>query len=342
MKKTGILFSIILWSLIAVIILGFLVVGFFVKFDFGQIGRSGAVSLVKEESYSLLDIKQVVVECHFDIKTALVGGDDLSVRQYDTDSDALFTSRFDGNTLYIKQERHGEWFQFFFRDTGRLELDLPQGYDGGIRFVSASGDVTVPGDVRWQEVSLQSTSGDIRLDGTLDCASARIKSTSGTLRLSGDVRSSGALELSSLSGDVRTQALTGQTVEVSSTSGDVSLGDVTAERYVLRCTSGNIRANSLSGGGSLSNTSGGIDAALLELTGDVEARSTSGSVSLRVQKGLSFLVEASVTSGSIRSGFALPVSDSRGRHASGTIGDNARWRLSLSSTSGDISLYEIP
>ncbi len=120
-----------------------------------------------------------------------------------------------------------------------LELLIPQNYRNGLSFSTVSGDITLPGDAQFSQLSVKSVSGDIKgADGEYGpmrlvsvsgdaefsrAASANVEftTTSGNLDYSGSLDS---LTVKTISGDlsISLDALTGP-ITCNTTSGDINL-----------------------------------------------------------------------------------------------------------------------
>jgi putative adhesin len=169
---------------------------------------------------------------------------------------------------------------------------------------SVSGNLKIAGITG--DVAAETVSGDVEISAAGRVTTA--KSISGNVVVS-DTKFDGALEASSISGDVKLQRVTARRVSIGSVSGNVQLDDVQSERVDAHTTSGN------------ANFSG-----TLARSGRYELKSFSGEVRLTLSGDVGFELEASSFSGDVRSD--LPIT------THGTSDDHRR-RRSLSGTYGD-------
>ena len=193
----------------------------------------------------------------------------------------------------------------------RLEVRVPRGCRVEVGTVSAevvARDLTGPLEVR-------SVSGDIEVRG--DPKTLRTKTLSGRVTLAGSKRRT---ETKTVSGDVTLRGAGGE-VRISTVSGDIEVDGKTFQQGRVASVSGDI------------TFSGGLAA-----DGELELKSHSGSVELRVPAGLSAELRLSTFSGSIDNELA-------GQAGAETRGDKVRHRLgtgtarvSVRSFSGEIRL----
>lgn len=292
------------WSAVAVLLTGLLVFflahggnGFDFAFDFSH--PTGAQVL--EKTAETADIQTVEV----DVKSADViyktGGEDIRVVCYgDGKRDAeAFSAVQSGGTLRVSQAwRLFDW-NWFSWGSRRVEVTLPAGWHGSLALASASGDVSLAGEMAPSEVNLSLTSGDVRADS----------------------------------------ALTAQSFRIASVSGDIRLGSVDCQSFDIHSTSGDIRLESLAGAGNVKTTSGDIGlGSLARMDGSVKLSTVSGDVRLALARGVGADVDARCLSGDVSSTYPLSYSGSRRNDASGKIGTAPYTPLTLSTTSGDIRI----
>jgi len=171
------------------------------------------------------------------------------------------------------------------------------------------------------DVSAETVSGDVKLISVTRVTNA--KSISGNVDMQ-DTQFDGAIEASSVSGDVTMRHVSASRIDISSVSGNVKLEDVTSDRVEAHTTSGNA---SFSGP--------------LARSGRYEMKSFSGEVRLTLSGNTGFELEASSFSGDVRSDLPLTIRGSsderrgRRRSLSGTYGDGSAV-LNVTTFSGSV------
>ena len=184
---------------------------------------------------------------------------------------------------------------------------------------SISGSVKVA-DIKG-DVSANTISGNIRISGAGRVNAA--KTISGTVEIA-DAKMDGALESSSVSGDVIMRRVSARRVSANSVSGHVKFDDLQCERVSGNTTSGTVTY-----------------VGPLQKTGRYELGSFSGEVRLYLQGGVGFEVDANSFSGNVTSDFDIVTrgqQTSRGGRRTvltGTFGDGSAV-LDLTTFSGSI------
>jgi DUF4097 and DUF4098 domain-containing protein YvlB len=178
-------------------------------------------------------------------------------------------------------------------------------------------------------ISVRDISGALSVDtvsGTVQLANvgrvANAKSISGNVELS-DTRVEGALEASTVSGEVKMRKVSGRSLSMSTVSGSVQLQDIECERVNAQSISGQVTYT----GDLVSN-------------GRYDFTSHSGGIRIAIGTATGFQVEASSFSGSISSDLPLTGGQSFGRRQHslrGTYG-NGSAVLNLTAFSGSISI----
>jgi hypothetical protein len=185
---------------------------------------------------------------------------------------------------------------------------------------SISGSIKVT-DIKG-DVSANTVSGDVRISGSGRINAA--KTISGTVEIA-DAQIDGALESSSVSGDVIMRRVTARRLDASSVSGNIKFDDLQCDRVSANSVSGNVAF-----------------VGALVRNGRYELKSFSGEVHLYLSGGTGFEVDANSSSGEVRSDFdivtrGMQTTNRRGRRTvlSGTFGDGSAV-LDLTTFSGSI------
>ena len=182
---------------------------------------------------------------------------------------------------------------------------------------SVSGDVAIrniKGDL-----SAASVSGEVSISGAAQVSVA--KSVSGDVSIL-DTASSVALNVGSVSGDVRLDAVKAAQLSAESVSGSISVSNGGSSRATLKSVSGDISY-----------------AGEIVRNGRYDFQSHSGDVRIGVSQGAGFDFQATTFSGSIRTEppTALRAATSTSRSVRGTIGDGSAV-IAATTFSGDITV----
>ena len=197
-------------------------------------------------------------------------------------------------------------------------VTAPAGTRLSIESISGSVKVTdIKGDV-----NASSVSGDVRISGAARVGTA--KSISGVVEIV-DAQTDGALESSSVSGDVIMRRVNARRIEASTVSGNVRLDELQCDRVDASSTSGSVAF-----------------AGALARGGRYDLNSFSGEIRLTLSGNTGFQIDANSFSGHLSTGdFQITTRSStdgrRGRRTelSGTYGDGSAV-LDLTTFSGSI------
>ena len=145
------------------------------------------------------------------------------------------------------------------------------------------------------------------------------------------------LNLETVSGDIKVEELTAENIRTSSTSGDIIVRDYT----------GDVDAGSTSGDISLLDGIDNEDVDVSTVSGDIfieqdvvsdmKLRSTSGDVRINLPEDSQFYLDISTVSGDINHDFSIKVISSGRRDLEGTVGDGDD-RIMISTISGDVTI----
>lgn len=188
-----------------------------------------------------------------------------------------------------------------------------------ISLESISGNIKIT-DIKG-EISANTISGDVRITGAGRINAA--KTISGAVEIV-DAQIDGALDSSSVSGDVVLRRVTARRIDAGSVSGNIRLEELQCDRVSASSTSGSVAY-----------------AGTLARNGRYEMNSFSGEIRLVLSGNTGFEIDANSHSGEVRSDLAIttrgPETTRRGRRTtlSGTYGDGSAM-LDLTTFSGSI------
>ena len=148
----------------------------------------------------------------------------------------------------------------------------------------------------------------------------------------------GNIKLGTVSGDLDISGFNLEKLDCESVSGELKISSVNTRECALNTTSGDGSARDFSGRLEFHSVSGGFNAELNKLIGDVKVSTTSGGGKLRIPEDSDFNVNFSSVSGKFDSSFTLGTKGSQSkRNFHGTAGDGT-YNINFSSTSGDFEI----
>lgn len=331
-------------TLIAV--LSVVVVGLCVLLGYGLSRRDSArweilssnAELVQEKEFSVEDIDKL--DIHYDKSSNDVtiyesDGSTVIVREFanfEVKDSELADIRLSGSTLSVKGPKRTNNMINVNRYM-YTEIWLPAGYEGEISVKTVSGEISVDRELSLQQkLKLSSTSGDITTKNVA-AEQVMIASTSGEVR-AGELTAK-EIEISTTSGEVTVSDGSGER-KVSTTSGDIRISGIDS-KFSVSSTSGEVTLEGQSGFGTIGTTSGDTRLSVARLTGDLDINTSSGEVTLQLSRDESLQFKANTGSGTISTFFDDVLSFSKkGDRAEGSIGNDSKNKVTVTTTSGDI------
>ena len=164
-----------------------------------------------------------------------------------------------------------------------------------------------------------------------------VQSVSGGIEVAGHAYTS--LSLATTSGSVKTGAMNAADVVMNTTSGDLIAESLSSRRAEISTVSGSIQVRALVGDSTVHSTSGDVKITYAGNPTQLDASSTSGSVTLMLSPEASFHLDARSTSGDVRCAFPITIADNRsiggGHSLVGSVGSGTGM-VSVRTVSGDI------
>lgn len=164
----------------------------------------------------------------------------------------------------------------------------------------------------------------------------------------------GGLNVETLSGSILSErSLSQSAFQAVSTSGSISVGDIKADTIKIGATSGSIKGGVLTGSIEIETTSGELKVSEISGPGkfisqsgsmhigcgneveNITATAQSGSINITVPKSLGFHFSAATNSGNITTPLRNQF-DGKNEAITGTVGENARILIDITTTSGNI------
>ena len=301
--KKGKLISIIIASVLVcagmiVFLIGAALAGF--NFDDIYDNKYETVTLNVEDKFTDIDIS-TEVECDI----YLFKSDDGTCRIECVQSDKIeHRATVKNGELVVTRTDTRKWYErigFFSWRSAKLSVYLPEEVYDTLELKTVSGDITVPGDFTFRDVSAESTSGDIKFDAKAEHGIS-CKTVSGDIFVSG---SEGRTNLKTTSGDVRVSNInTDSDVLVDTTSGDIEISDIKAGTFSILTTSGDISLRNALASGNVNITAVSGDIRMISCDAETfYVKTVSGDVSGDILSPKFF--ETHTTSGDVR----VPQSD---------------------------------
>lgn len=187
-------------------------------------------------------------------------------------------------------------------------------------------------------VSIETKSGNITAeDGfSLQAESVSVAATSGNIHWFHT--QSKEIDIATISGNIHCNEAYAEKINLAATSGNIDAGNIEGTMS-MATSSGRIEALQVKGCGTFTANSGSIKVEVLDLTGDIDVQTSSGSVKLYVPKESSFSLEAQTGSGKIKTDFDKMLSyNKKGNQAYGTIGESAEYKISAKASSGSVKI----
>lgn len=196
-------------------------------------------------------------------------------------------------------------------------------------------ELTVPAG-KWEKVILSAANGDVRIDGDLECGLLSVQARNGDFCM--DTLACEKAKIDLYNGDVKVAAAAGE-FQAETRNGDIAVGG-NLNSCRLRTASGDISfRGSVAEAGSLAaySISGDIDVQTELLPEKIRLSSTSGDCALRIPKGVGFRLFTRSVRGSFASSLPLTAAPEKGAYR--TYLDGGDREITISTVSGDISLY---
>ncbi len=204
-------------------------------------------------------------------------------------------------------------------------------FQRGMRYCHIA--VTLPRKL-WDRINLSTMNGDIRAEEP-ECRELKITTVSGDLKLENVV--SDQTTCHSASGDIRIKDLKG-ILYAATKSGDVKVRGK-LERCELRSISGDVEFCGESGEVKCSSTSGDVQIDMENVPQKMEVSSVSGDCDIRIPHTEQMHISYRTVNGGFSTNLPMTVNMTKKRGEM-TLGDGMGAQIRVSSTSGDIGVFE--
>ena len=245
------------------------------------------------------------------------------------------------DTLQIEYDDLRHWYDYIvifgsFR-VPDLTIELPEKTFKELNIKSTSGHIEA-NSVDSLTTNLKTTSGHIEVGG--NAGDLTVAATSGGVKVNSDTQAETAY-ISATSGKIEVSGNIKGDVIADNSSGGIILSDLNCDNVDAKCTSGKITADNLSVTSIKANVSSGrIDFDNVICTGDMDLKTTSGSINLDSVDAENY--DLNTTSGSIKAKILSPklynVKSNSGSERTPEFGSNAKGVLNAKATSGSIKI----
>ncbi len=213
----------------------------------------------------------------------------------------------------------------------RIEIYLPESYQDSIDLSCSSGDLKIEGDYSFDTMTINLSSGEISAEN-LTTKNTQVRLISGDLKIKS--LKSDSYSVKSNSGELVFQELEGKG-KLDCTSGNIHVDKMVSE-FDVYTGSGEIFLGEMSGQGKINCISGDVHVEIAKSLGDLDISTTSGEVTVKLSEKSGYFFTGDCVAGYIRSDF--PLKYDHDNHASGEVGAENDYKLSVKTTAGDIDL----
>ena len=153
----------------------------------------------------------------------------------------LHVTEIENNTLSIRMMDTRKWYDYigiFNFNIAKITVYLPEGVYGDLTVKTSTGNVTLPKEFSFQNISAQLSTGDIVCNASA-VNLLQLRTSTGKISIS-DL-SAGRIDLSAISGNISASHVDcGGEVRTEVNTGDVTLTDVTCKNLISDGNTGNL------------------------------------------------------------------------------------------------------
>lgn len=261
-----------------------------------------------------------------DTKIILSDTETVKVNYKTTKGGHSFNAYVDGNIL--KVEEKSAFLSFITWDFGdsesTLEIELPEKEYNDVNLISVSGDIKIE-NLICDEFTSVTTSGNT--DYKIFANTIDIYTTSGSVNASNCTDRKAAK------------------LVIGSTSGNHSVSGFATDKYEIYTTSGLIRADKLSGEGTVVITSGEVYLDFAQWNGDIDVEAVSGEVDITLPEDSGVTVDVDAVSGGVEvvlgseGGAKTMTANLSGESNSGIVGGSNVHNVNVDLVSGEVNIH---
>ncbi len=181
--------------------------------------------------------------------------------------------------LTVSRKDNRKWYDYVGIRFAKqyVTVYLPEGEYQNLTVTGTTGDVTVPSDFTFHNVSVKMSTGDIRYSAAAKNVSLQV--TTGDISFTGNAES---LSLKGRTGDysIRRATVTGG-ITVNATTGDVEIENVTAQSLLVALNTGDVELNNVLtvGETKITATTGDVDISRCD-AGEYNVKTSAGDVEM--------------------------------------------------------------
>jgi hypothetical protein len=305
----------------------------------GNIGQENMSILVKTETANISEINEIIINAeHIPVTVGVGVTERIVVRQYGNSDTSPISYRLRNSKLIIKIGFRLAFFSAVNTDNDRIEIDIPQNFQGKIDLSTTSGIVSITASYNLGNVRLRSDSGNLVVMGRISANSIDLRTKSGHIEIN-ELTSTGTINIHSESGRITANNnIIAQDIDIKTISGGF-------QSFGLISAVGNITVNSENGviifnekvsaaSFRSSSTSGGVSIRTAEII-DCSISSESGSIAIGLNSSSAFEFEARTESGIVNTYFDT---NRNGRYITAIIGDVPSMTVKVRTISGGVTI----
>ena len=310
-------------------------------FDFGS-AEHKELKKCKEEQVSSSGIEKIEIDLgSCDLQVIATDEDVIKIVESSSknlDESELFTLSNENGRLKVTKGNLFKGFIFHFGMIGhKLQVFIPKKYIGNLSLSTGSGDITLDSDLELKDLIVNAGSGDLEINSSVKAQSFKSKLGSGHIN-AGHVECKD-YALNTGSGDIEIESLKGSgRIEVS--SGSIRVDELIGGEYDIESSSGDIIVNNIEGMGEIHASSGDIEAAYKGINEYAKLDASSGEINVKLDKTISFEMDARCASGEVRGNVPMDYKDKDGKEAKAKVGDEPSAKLTFTTASGDITVNQ--
>lgn len=270
---------------IALIVLGSLIIALTlssVDFDFSKLNSLTVVENTYTIKEDFTSISAKSLEC--DIRLSLSENEECKVicREY---TKVAHKAAVEDNTLTITREDSRKWYDYIgvFTDKTEIIVFLPKAEYEALNIGGATGDIDVPDNFKFKNVTLSTNTGDVYFTSLVE-ENLSVTTNTGDIEILNTKPKN--VSIVSDTGDVElTGANASESITVSTDTGYIELSECDAKKLLLSSDTGDISGTLLSGKTfkAESNT-GDITVPLSTSGGACEIKTNTGDIYIKVNK----------------------------------------------------------